>query len=324
MKFIINFLFLISALALFISCDKRQDIEIKLPKAADLLVVNGHFSEEGAWEVALTKSRKITTADSIAEIANATMELYEDGTLIGNLLYTPAPFDFIRNLYRLDAPLPKIGKKYTLKVSAPGYETVETTDTAPASAVEVFPVTYKGVDESEIGGLMNIRFKDNSTENNYYHILLKVKTTQVYIENGDTTYFTDDEKYVHIEIPQTSFQEDVVQTEMEGNRVSTDLGGYVFDDRLFNGGEKSVDVIAFLPAFFDDINEQPNYIFEIRAEVRTVSEAYFRYQRSLSLQEETGNSPFAEPVFIFNNVKGGLGNFSGYSPAFSEVLVLEF
>ncbi|MEO1434434.1 MAG: DUF4249 family protein, partial [Bacteroidota bacterium] len=59
-------------------------------------------------------------------------------------------------------------------------------------------------------------------------------------------------------------------------------------------------------------------------EVRSVSEAYYRYQRTLVLFDFNRGDPFAEPVTIFNNVEAGLGNFAGYHGFLSAVRIRVF
>jgi hypothetical protein len=48
-----------------------------------------------------------------------------------------------------------------------------------------------------------------------------------------------------------------------------------------------------------------------------LSEAFYRYHLSLARQGE--NLPLSDPDAVFNNVQGGLGNFSGYAVSIDTV-----
>jgi hypothetical protein len=44
----------------------------------------------------------------------------------------------------------------------------------------------------------------------------------------------------------------------------------------------------------------------------------------LSLSRQGGNLPLTDPDAVFNNVEGGLGNFSGYSIAIDTIAIPGF
>ncbi len=48
-------------------------------------------------------------------------------------------------------------------------------------------------------------------------------------------------------------------------------------------------------------------------ELRSITEEYYKYHCSLARQLIVRQDPFAEPVTIFNNIRGGYGNFSGFA-----------
>ena len=48
-------------------------------------------------------------------------------------------------------------------------------------------------------------------------------------------------------------------------------------------------------------------------ELRSVTEEYYRYFAGLSRQKQSSDSPFSEPVIIYDNIDGGLGIFAGYN-----------
>ena len=70
------------------------------------------------------------------------------------------------------------------------------------------------------------------------------------------------------------------------------------------------------PLTFDfvDYIVSDNELKEVFVELRTITESYYKYHSSLARQLIVRQDPFAEPVTIFNNIEGGYGNFSGFSP----------
>ncbi|HEY3385818.1 MAG TPA: DUF4249 family protein, partial [Saprospiraceae bacterium] len=53
---------------------------------------------------------------------------------------------------------------------------------------------------------------------------------------------------------------------------------------------------------------------KVYVELRTITQEYYKYHSTLARQLIVRQDPFAEPVTIFNNIEGGFGNFSGFSP----------
>jgi hypothetical protein len=49
-------------------------------------------------------------------------------------------------------------------------------------------------------------------------------------------------------------------------------------------------------------------------ELRYITDDDYKYHSSLTRQLIVRQDPFAEPVTIYNNIVGGYGNFSGFSP----------
>jgi hypothetical protein len=64
---------------------------------------------------------------------------------------------------------------------------------------------------------------------------------------------------------------------------------------------------------FQDWAVENNDLIRVYVELRTITEAYYKYHATLARQLIVRQDPFAEPVTIFNNIEGGYGNFSGFS-----------
>ena len=65
---------------------------------------------------------------------------------------------------------------------------------------------------------------------------------------------------------------------------------------------------------FKDWVVNENKLVRVYVELRTITEGYYKYHSSLTRQLIITQDPFAEPVTIFNNIEGGYGNFSGFTP----------
>lgn len=72
-------------------------------------------------------------------------------------------------------------------------------------------------------------------------------------------------------------------------------------------------------------NVDENNVESIRSDIgyqlilRTLSKEYFQYVASQELQAYSYDDPFAQPVVIYGNVRGGLGIFAGFSEDAREV-----
>jgi hypothetical protein len=52
----------------------------------------------------------------------------------------------------------------------------------------------------------------------------------------------------------------------------------------------------------------------VYVELRSIPRIIIKYSSTLAKQVLVRQDPFAEPIPIFNNIEGGYGNFSGFSP----------
>ncbi|GAB4422077.1 MAG: hypothetical protein OHK0039_37830 [Bacteroidia bacterium] len=124
-----------------------------------------------------------------------------------------------------------------------------------------------------------------------------------------------------ISIFQDPFNSSQVATTDVGG-VALNIGewtGLLLNDESFTEGKRELSL--GLGQLFESYEDRRNE-FELRVELRAVSKAYYDYYVSAIRQLELQGFAFAEPVPIFNNISGGLGNVSGYAPVFSEWVVV--
>lgn len=119
----------------------------------------------------------------------------------------------------------------------------------------------------------------------------------------------------------------------------------LFRDTHFNGGQYNIKVYLLVqlgrlldntlldpPTILDkvahnvtnDIIYQPGDTidrFRLYTILRTTTEEYYQYNYTRDLQASTDNNPFAQPVQVYDNIKGGLGIFAGYNQVEKEVTI---
>lgn len=188
--------------------------------------------------------------------------------------------------YRLPATaLPIVpGRTYTLRVTAPDFPAAEATCTIPKAFVNAS--TAEITRGQEINGTRTRSyyqavFTDLAGAENYYSTVLSLLQTVT---------------------PPPSQGRPNTNTSTQGtqfhNQGTTD-GGKIKSGRAYEFSRSQV---------------PPNWLQTRQLEliVATTDQAYFNYNRTLRQQERNGENPFAEPVLIYSNVRGGLGVFAGY------------
>lgn len=217
----------------------------------------------------------------IMEIESET-SIVLDSTRQGNKVYFDIPTGFL-----------KAGYSYAIEASAPGFEPVYATTTIPEPSL----ITDLKIKDIDIQPSQKDEFKDivrytvefnieHQLYNRYYHLVFYnrygTSTTLFHIDPE----LSDDQPFVrHYAYGVLLDKEDLPAGPLEFNFV---------DWVVENGELKTVYV-----------------------ELRSISEEYYKYHSSLARQVIVRQDPFAEPVTIFNNIDGGYGNFSGFSPTIS-------
>ncbi len=88
----------------------------------------------------------------------------------------------------------------------------------------------------------------------------------------------------------------------------------LFTDDLFEGRSHTLDFEMEYTVDLRDVDVTVERSFGVL--VMAVSEDYYRYWQTASLQNDVEGNPFAEPVRIYSNMSGGNGVFAGYQATF--------
>ncbi len=287
----INRLLLIVMFA-FAGCDSLdQVIEIDLPEHTPVLVLNARVEANTDWNVFLSKSRSILDKDKFYDFGSNQENPFEDDVVknaiilvkVNGLDYAALTHE-ANGVYNSTVSPPGPGSVVDFEVSAPGFETLKVSDTLPYSPTLVGEVISSEGRGEDFDLRVSFSFDDQTKEEKDYYAIL-VNAIQ-----GDGT------------------------REGLGFRIN---GASRFDAGLDDAESDFYNVLVFGDDFIDgqkvDVNlDIRNHYSSYELEVRLakVSEAFFRYRRTIDLQNGSDDNPFAEPVPIYSNVEGGLGVLS--------------
>jgi hypothetical protein len=270
---------LVSILVIASSCEKI--IPIDIPETQRKIVVNGLISPGLPVSVNLTKSLTVLENDDFVYLENASVKLYENGTLLGTMTQDTG-----------------VGNSYKLTVDYKDLASVEAETTIPEGVEIASWDTSKIMNEWGIEGLkLNVVFDDPADQENIYgySVYLTYKEfdylnmrptgkwlTQIgYVSEGEDTFIEDENHYYG--------------------------GKTYFEDHIFNGQRKTLDLRLY---GFDYLLSDT---IRVDINLEQVSPEFYKYVVSNEAYQRSHRNPFSEPVQVYTNIKGGFGIFSSYS-----------
>ena len=279
-----------------IGCQKI--IEPKdLPEQDPRLVLNCLMYEDSLIKLNVSSSKSIISGKDYKFIENATCVLYEDDLIIDQ-------FDNKKEGNYISHVFPKMNKKYTVKVSAAGFESVEGSTALPDSVVLVSSERYDLINSNYYTystGQFGLRYLSGNTK-----CLLKIKNNL-----NAKEYYTMQPIVVLVDSA-GNFVQEVVGAYVTNNTASASgdfISGNIIevdDESALNGNNLLLDL---------DIGVSGDAPYATAAEVyliiASVSEDLYKYKTTVRNQANSGVSLFAEPVLPFNNIKNGMGIVGG-------------
>ncbi len=189
----------------------------------------------------------------------------------------------------------KEGFSYTISAYAPGFESVRATTNIPTpstiSNLNISGITINPSEKNEFKDIVrySLDFEINHFgANQYYHLVFYNQYAglpSAYIVNPE---LTDDQPFLaHYDFGVLIDKEDLVP----GMPLTFNFVDWVLED---------------------------NELRRVFVELRSITKEYYKYHSTLARQLIVRQDPFAEPVTIYNNIEGGYGNFSGFSPDVSS------
>ena len=275
---------LISFLFLLVGCELIVDIDVPFPKAQ--LTINSFFHADSLWVASLSENQSILDVSPRKRIEHGQIVLYHNEIPIDTLEH------IFNGVYRSDNGKPIPGLEYEIRAMAEGYLSVRGRSHIPLPAtitnVELIETTTPdGFPETTV----RVTFSDDSQATNFYQIFLESEldfidpTGEVKTGRNRLGIWSDDP---------------IVQ-----NNGDIDYDGIFLKDIVFNGGEGVIS--------FKTTGSNMQYFQNIIVTLRTLSEDYYNYKITGSLQQNTSDNPFAQPVNVHDNIDDGFGIFAGYS-----------
>lgn len=207
---------------------------------------------------------------------------------------------------------PGPGLEYTIKVSAPGYASVEGKSSIPEqvaiSDLRILDLSIQKESKGELNRLnykVNLEFADRESERNFYHLTLFQEILSFELADGDTLITSRRERRLRFD-PNSGNNLQVIHYD----------GSILFEDTPFNGRQQTLSLPVEIR--YQAASEIPG---QLVAELRVVTEEYYLFHTSLSRQQQTPDQPYADPVILYNNIKNGHGIFAGYSSSVASVEV---
>lgn len=320
---LIRILPLITLALSFSACETIVDVDI--PDEPPRLVANAFLQADSMVVVELTQSQSILVNSDLKSVRGATVSLLEEAQPVATLEESEAPGIYFSTF------APSVGRTYTLRVSKDGFEPVEaTTFIAPPVTIRsvevdtsVFINSYVNFEDSLITERnvtldeIRLSFDDPASERNYYEISAYRYDLQIQsrydsegnlIDTDTVRYFRP--LYLRSDDPAISGGEsDPLEGESDFYGIAL-----LFNDDFFNGKQYSLRFSEAQGFGFSSGYEPQLYVV-----LRTIDEAQYRYLRSVDLQYENEDNPFAEPVQVYSNVENGFGIVAGSSA--SQVVV---
>ena len=297
-----------------------ETFEIDFPEMPQQLVVYSLFHPDSVWQVSVSATKDLNSPGApYPVVSEATVEIYQGERRVDELVFQGYldPETVIDNLrgtydtvfwreetiYRSERGIrPEPGIPYTVRVSAPGFSSVEATSSipsGPSATLGTSRINRRAIPSGSSSQLLELSSTINDVpgENNFYlvgasYLLLELQAGQDGIYD-DTVYYRE---YSALET---------------ANIQSIRLQNFkLFSDQSFYGIAYPVTFNLTLDDLFILINPDSLTLY-----LGEVSEPFYRYYQSLEAQGDYGVDfvNLTDPPKAYSNVEGGLGVFAGYN-----------
>ena len=259
----------------------EQVVEVDLPEHEPALAVSANFSDiDTTLAVYVSNSVGVLEPDQPTFIDNATVQLFKDDQLLYNLGYNNSGLYGIVGI----APLGSNSANYELKVSAPDFDPVFSTQAMP-QPVPITDVSFEEdgavTPDGERVNSVTITFTDPGGLENYYSVSTVARLTESGIEYSEMVYLESFNPIVE-----------------EGEEI------LIFTDATFDGREISLNFYTY-----DNIPENVESL-ELDISLISISEDRYYFEKSLNIFNNSNGNPFVEPVVVHNNIENGHGVFT--------------
>jgi hypothetical protein len=291
MKILNNIIpFLILIISVY-SC--QREIQIELPNADDLIVVEGRIEEGKSPIIFLTKNKgffknfptDLTTLITEFVIQDAIVTV-SDGEQIEQLQFTINLNAYPFLYYTGTLIKGEIGKSYTLNIVANGKVLNATTYIGPPIPIDTSWFAFNPFDVNEDSlGVSYSSIVDPDTFGNAYRIFAK--------RNNEFAYYP---------VSGASFNDDFVN----GQKITFFAG---------RGEQPFVSSDTFVPkSFFYSLGDT------IFLKLGVIGRKEYDFYSTLDQAVNSNGNPFASPTLVKSNVEGGLGVWVGFSVSYDTLI----
>ena len=297
----------------FMGCEST--FEPAIPASPQKLVINSQFTPGSPWIVHLSHSRDLLSADEFDVVSNASVEVFDGNNLVQKLSFVP-PTSINPGYYRGAASLPEVGVDYTLRVSSPDYPSATATDRVPETGIEIglFEFLHKSEEGDEI---FTLNMQDlNPGNDDYYHVIVMLQTYQFANPDVDSSLVLVDQRAAKVDLRE---EPEFHETDHANIFSIRDSEGLLLSDLEFNQGSRNVELKVLSQSYNGTVGNSDE-VFAFVVELRSVSKAYFEFERTKAEQLNQQNAGAFFPVDVESNVEGGLGIFSGYDVINSAII----
>ncbi len=278
-----------------------REVAIDLPEPPARIVALSHFTIGQPIQVEVSLSQKLTEAGDPVIPSNPDVSIAVGGQFLDKLFRVT---DDGGRIFWQSRDLVQVGTEYSLAVRIGGMETIEAVSSAP----KPIPLAAVQVDTSQmilttledgkrvLRVPLKIQVAGLPGGNRFFAFALRHEIETYEVVNGEPV---PDEYY---EV-QTKFLADGRTLALV---YDTPERVVLVNENYWGDNQNTLYLDAIVP--FDPTYERPRRIL---VEWRTLSEEFYRYH--LSLARQGNNVPLNDPDALYNNIKGGYGNFSGYS-----------
>ena len=273
-------------LIMLASCEKEFIPEGNESK----ITLNCLFDNADVIHVYVTESDPLGTWHEFISLSDSKVEILEEDIFKEEMLYVPSDTANTFGSYQ-SSFIPTPGKRYSLEIKHPLYNSVTVKDEMPlVTVISSAQRVTRGNRNKGIVAVVEISFQDDINTDNFYRLNLR-HWLQAYIpEIEDTVEY---ESHIYFET------EESVSDSIRDHGIAL-----LFSDKDFNGEFRTLR-LHYRP-------ERYNRFIQVilHVELFTVSKAHFEYFRTLQSYWERDRSNPEWPN-VFTNVENGYGIFAG-------------
>ncbi|OAV45663.1 DUF4249 domain-containing protein [Lewinella sp. 4G2] len=304
-RFAFRFLAALALVPWMMGCE--EVIESPFEIVESKLVISAKLAPNHPVTVQLTATQPVTGEINLSDVKGAQVVLFEGTEVIEELEYVKSG-DGKPGFYQTTNFHPIIGHVYTIHASADGFTPVSAESKIPTS-VEITSISLADLSTMDMLTTqvydyeLVVDYADPEDATNYYDLRISQEVIPYRVStDGDTTFYPMVLKSVQ---PPGMF---LGTTPPIGGQASV-----LIQDKPMEDG-----VAIRLQSVIDPSKE---ILGSIIAELRTVSEPYFLFQKNLQSEGQVFTGILEPRVNTYTNVTSGYGVFAGYSSSVRTVNV---